>query len=82
MWALLQAYQPATSMNAPVGGYGEPGDTVGDHIADNGPGRPEDLAQARSLEQDVNKVKREHVYFAHGCNVEEMKSTRRLWPCS
>ena len=77
-------------MNAPVGGYGEPGDTVGDHIADDGPGRPEDLAQARSLEQDVNKVNGElRIYSAYSCRVEEMKSTQkavvllmRLQPCS
>ena len=69
-------------MNAPVGSYGEPGDTVEDHIADDGPGRPEDLAQARSLEQDVNKVNGElRVYSAYGCNIEEMKHTRRLASC-
>lgn len=88
--ALLQAYQPATSMNAPMSGYGEPGDTVGDHIADTGSARPEDFAQARSLEQDVNKVNRElRFYCAHGCNIEEdevyQKATvllMRLQPCS
>ncbi len=74
----MQAYQPATSMNSPVGGYGEPGDTVGDHIADDGPGTPEDLAQARSLEQDVNKVNIQlWLNPAHSCVVEKDEAHRK-----
>ncbi|CAL5222992.1 g5436 [Coccomyxa viridis] len=51
---LLKAYQPSTSFNAPLG-YDQ-AETIGDVIADEGQAAPEEVAQARSLQMDIDKV--------------------------
>ena len=52
----LQAYQPTTSFNAPCSSHAEPGETIGDSIADDSAAAPERAAQERALAADMDRV--------------------------
>ena len=50
-----QAYQPTTSFSAPCSSH-EPGETIGESIADDSQSAPELAAQERALAMDMDRV--------------------------